>query len=200
MFADNFERFSLSIHSRGIKADETGGFVVAVDLTGTSYFIDGTAPEKEDVTTVLKDAFRMYNDLFLDILADSVDPFLSQITYAIVIVDGDSVVDNPFGNQQTKDDSGLEIWAISAIAAGGGFITILAACICFICWVGESEDDNVPGVKKSNSHGSKKSKTTANTSKNPEDETDYFEGNDHLLDARSISSQGKSEEQIGCKE
>lgn len=166
---------------------------MAVDLTGTSYFTNGTAPADEEVTTVLKDAFRMYNDLFLDILSESTDPFLSEITYAIVIVDGDSVVDNPFAQQPTNDDSGLEVWAIAAVAAGAGFFSILAVCVCFICCLGDpqDEDGNIPDVKKTASGTSKKSKSTANSSNDhPEDESDMMR-TDQLLEIRSITSQGK---------
>jgi hypothetical protein len=122
-YADAFERLSLSINSRGIESDNNGGFIVAVDLTGTAYFESKSNLSEKDVTLVLKDAFRKYNDLFLEILADSIDPFLSEISYAIVIVDGDSVVDEVVSD--SSSDSNLPVWVIAVIAAGTGFVTIL---------------------------------------------------------------------------
>eukprot|EP00977_Amphora_coffeiformis_P019409 scaffold7221_cov165-Amphora_coffeaeformis.AAC.2 len=189
VYGDSLDRFSLSINSKGIKPDDNGGFVVAVDITGTANFVEGSNILEEDVMSVLKDGFRKYNDLYLEILADSVDPFLSKISYAIVIVDGEDVVD--IITPDSSVDQSLEVWAIAAIAAGAGFISILAICLLFIFCLADPEDDEVPEVSKSRSNVSKKSKTTAASSKEEEEEESEIYGKDHL-ETRSISSQDSS--------
>lgn len=165
--------------------------MVSVDLTGTSYFTNDAQIKEEEVSDVLKEAFRKYNDLFLEILADSVDPFLSDISYAIVIVDGDSVAD--FFTPKPSTDKGLKVWAIAAIAAGAGFLTILAVCVCFICCIADPDDEQykIPEVTKSGSNGSKKSKTTTSSSKDEVDEESEMFGKEHL-ETRSITSQDSS--------
>lgn len=190
VYDDLFERFSLSINSRGIKPDENGGFVVVVDLTGTAYFVDESNITEEEVMSVLKEGFRKYNDLYLEILADSVDPFLSEISYAIVLVDGEGVVDIIVPEEST--DEGLKVWAIAAIAAAAGFFSILAVCLLFICCVADpdEDEDKIPDISKSRSHVSKKSKTTTSSSKVDDEESIMF-GKDHL-ETRSISSQDSS--------
>ena len=193
-YAENFVRLSLAVNSRGIEPDENEGFIVSVDLTGTVYFDKETNVSEENVTMVLKDAFRKYNKLFLDILADSIDPFLSAISYAIVIVDGDSVVDEKVN--EPKTDSNLPVWTIAVIAAAAGFIAILALCLCFICCLGDPEEEDeypkqIPQVSKSSSGGSGKSKNTAVSSRDEEESYMYGNGHEHL-EARSISSQDSS--------
>ena len=70
MYGEKFERLKLSINSRGIEEDNNGGFIVAVDIAGTSDFQSETNITSKEVMEVLKDSFRKYNDLFLEILAD----------------------------------------------------------------------------------------------------------------------------------
>lgn len=191
VYSNKFERLSLSINSRGIEEDDSGGFVVAVDIAGTSYFKADANVTTDDVIDVLKDSFRKYNDLFLDILAESVDPFLAEISYAIVIVDGDSVVNTVI--QEPPEDDGLKVWAIAAIAAGAGFITIMTVCLCFICCLAEPDDEpyKVPEVSKSSSNGSKKTKSTSTSSKDEVEEESTMFGKDPL-ETRSITSQDSS--------
>ena len=164
---------------------------MAVDIAGTSYFATDANVTTNDVMDVLKDSFRKYNDLFLDILAESVDPFLADISYAIVIVDGDSVVNTII--KETPEDDGLKVWAIAAIAAGAGFITIMSVCLCFICCLAEPDDEpyKVPDVSKSASNGSKKTKSTSTSSKEEVEEESEMFGNDPL-ETRSITSQDSS--------
>jgi hypothetical protein len=190
IYPDSFERVSLSIQSRGIQPDDTDGFVVAVDISGTSYFVDGTGPSEGEVENILKEAFRKYNDLFLDILADSPDTFLSEISYVIIVVNGESVVDTPVVARTKDDDDSLDVWVIATMAAGAGFIFIFAVCLLCICCIGDEDDvnDPIPAIAKSGSNGTQKSKSTKSAS---HDDESAMNEKDHL-EVRSITSQDSS--------
>jgi hypothetical protein len=92
-----------------------------------------------------------------------------------------------------SDDGGLKVWAIAIIAAGAGFATILAACICFICCMADPDEEpyKVPDVSKSTSSASKKSKTTSSSSKEDLEEDSEIFGKEQL-ETRSITSQDSS--------
>jgi hypothetical protein len=175
---------------RGLASDNADGFIATTDLTGYAYFDVDSDISEDDVTNALKDAFRKYNKLFLEILAESDDAFLSDIRYAIVIVDGDSVLDRKVTNESS--DETFPIWAIALVAAGAGFALVVGLCLCFIYCLGEPDEDQdgVYNVSRTNSRETKKSKSTTASSTPDEEESTMYD-HEHF-EARSFSSQDSS--------
>jgi hypothetical protein len=77
-------------------------------------------------------------------------PFLTNITYAAVKVNGNVVVEDDIKNYGTteSDDPTLEVWMIAVIGGLGAFVLVLCAVITCICCI-PIEDEN---ITKTNSH------------------------------------------------
>lgn len=141
-----FSHTSLSVTTYSInsavsgKDNGAGSYIASMDLAGTIFF--GDAPPQEQVSTVISAAFQQQNQLFLQSLVLSKDPFLQDINYAIVRVVKNSNTANT-NNQanaaRNQESSELDSWMLAIIVGAGTFIVVFFCCLLFVCFTPLSE-------------------------------------------------------------
>jgi hypothetical protein len=202
-----FSHTSLSVTTYSIddaaaagKAKKNGdlSYIATMDLAGTIFF--GDAPPQEQVSTVISAAFQQQNQLFLQSLVMSTDPFLQDINYAIVrVVKKSGNTDQ--ANNATEASSDLDSWMLAIIVGAGTFIVVFFCCLLFVCFTPLSELQ--PDIEQQGSHSGKhtiKPIDTKDTMDNAsEDGNEFWEGEDperptptSLSPARSMMSQDSS--------
>jgi hypothetical protein len=202
-----FSHTSLSVTTYSIDdAASTGNakkngdlsYIASMDLAGTIFF--GDAPPQEQVSTVISAAFQQQNQLFLQSLLQSTDPFLQDIDYAIVRVVKKSGNTNNQANA-TEASSDLDSWMLAIIVGAGTFIVVFFCCLLFVCFTPLSELQ--PDIEQQGSHSGKHTINpidTKDTMDNAsEDGAEFWEGEDperptptSLSPARSMMSQDSS--------
>jgi hypothetical protein len=199
-----FSHTSLSVTTYSIDSTTDGGkknnggesYIASMDLAGTIFF--GDAPPQEQVSTVISAAFQQQNQLFLQSLVQSTDPFLQDINYAIVRV----VKNNEKTNQAnaTGASSDLDSWMLAIIVGAGTFIVVFFCCLVFVCFTPLSElQPDIENHGSSRSGKSIKPIDTKDTDNASDDGAEFWEGDDaerptptSLSPVRSITSQDSS--------
>jgi hypothetical protein len=202
-----FSHTSLSVSTYSIdsaaatgRAENNGdlSYIASMDLAGTIFF--GVAPPQEQVSTVISAAFQQQNQLFLESLVQSTDPFLQDINYAIVRVVKKSGNTNQANSSEASSD--LDSWMLAIIVGAGTFIVVFFCCLLFVCFTPLSElqpDDIEQQGSHSGNHTIKPIVTKDTMDNASEDGADFWEGEDaerptptSLSPVRSISSQDSS--------
>lgn len=136
-----FDRVGLSALSYDL--DEVdGGFVATLLLSGRAYFAEGSTLLRQEVISLTAGAFQRENQAFLQELMKSSDPFLMDISYAIVQVDGDVVTENNDasvpGSPSFADQ--FDTWTIALFAGAIGFLVVIVTCLIWLCCTSVSDD------------------------------------------------------------
>lgn len=191
--AVDFDKVSLSALSYNID-EVNGGFVAEIVFKGRAFFADGKAADQHDVIAISKDVFQMENQAYLEALMLSNDPFLTDISYAIVNVGGDVEAENqdvlskrPIDSiaPPSEDDTffqGLNKWTIITLAGAGGFLTVCLVCLLWCCCSSIADDTPMamPDTVK------------PNETKGTQDEESYMPETKAPSPLRSITSQDSS--------
>jgi hypothetical protein len=112
----DFDKVSLSALSYDL--DEVdGGYLAILNFKGRAFFADGTSPSQDDVFAFTSETFQQENQAFLQALMKSDDPFLTDISYAIVKVNGDVVVEDNNARSSVRGASGTAPSVLSIVAA-----------------------------------------------------------------------------------
>jgi hypothetical protein len=144
---EKFDKISLSVTTYGMELAEDGGYVARASFDARAYFQEGTAPTEQDAIAFATEALQQGNQEFLQALIDTQDPFLSDISYAVVKVNGkrlDGAEDN-----DGKRSSGIQWtgwtdhnWALGLVAGAVSFFLVL--CLCLICiWCTPVDDEDL---------------------------------------------------------
>lgn len=124
-----------------------------VNLQGVALFQVGTAPsDRALVQGSISVALDEKSDLFVEGLRSSSNPFLKNITFAIVNVDESKLKEAlpPAANTAPVENSSvtLQPWAIALIALVGGTLLVMALLI-FRCYCRKAYDNGqIPVTKK----------------------------------------------------
>ena len=195
-YGEDFARVSTSISSEGIAAVGSGGFVDMLEVIGSAYFEDGSAPATVDVFQVINQAFQTDIELYIEILSESSDAFLSSLNIVDVKVQTPS--------SYKDESSGLGTWVVVGIAGASSVFSAALLCIlCMLCLGEPDEDDEATSGTKKKSDDSQGLPDTQKTStKSSEEESpvdiDVESGSgiglhfQEHLEALSITSQDSS--------
>jgi hypothetical protein len=208
---EHYDRISCSINSYNFEgsADNddsksaTSPFSALVTITGKALFNESTSWTQTNVTDFVTSIFATDGDRsFLKELEMENDniPFLSNLTYVAVRVDGDVVAedtsDTSNGDKASnintkKKDPALDVWMIALIGGLGAFILVLCAVITCICCIPLDDDANGKVNMQKNQLGQHGTNPTRSESKMEEnirmDDLDKSPS-----EAKSIGSQDSS--------
>ena len=148
----HYDRISCSINSYNVEGsvdsdiDDSGSvaspFSALVTITGKVFYNESTSWTQTNVTDFVNSIFAMNGDGSyrekLEMESDGI-PFLSNLTYVGVLVDGDVVSEDTTGsdistadNDAENSDPALDVWMIALIGGLGAFISVLCAVISCI--------------------------------------------------------------------
>jgi hypothetical protein len=109
-------------------------------LLGTAMFdTNGSIPNPDQVTLVVKKVFQEQSGVFLGLLTSASNALLHDISFALVTVNnGASIAQQGGGAQGNNNNSSnsavvLAPWMIGLIAGAGTFLFVLSICLLFIC-------------------------------------------------------------------
>jgi hypothetical protein len=116
--------------------------------------VEEEVKEIQQIHDVLTTAFEDQNQDFIVALSQSHDPFLSNITYAVVsvndeddievmpkTVEKDSDSDSSSSSIDNISEESIDTWLIAVIAGVTGFLGVLCLCLlCVCCWGGDGGD------------------------------------------------------------
>ncbi len=171
-----------------------------VSIAGKVLFNETTTWTQEDITNFITAVFEMNGDEgFVNELEKEGNgiPFLSNLTYVAVRVDGDvvneQITDNP--NKSDIDtensDPALDVWMIALIGGFGAFLLVLCAVVACICWIPLEDDATVQANLQKNQlaqHGTNPTRSASQMEENiPIDEIDRSPS-----EVKSIGSQDSS--------
>ena len=121
--SQNFIQLRLNSPVYDISPGTNGGYLSAVEIRGTAVFKE--APEADQVHDSLMSALQEDSLNYLEILSSSNDPFLSNISYAIVRV-------APSEPKQ-EDTPKFDTWVVALLAGAGAFVVVFSLCLLCIC-------------------------------------------------------------------
>jgi hypothetical protein len=165
--AFRYQRISCSIHSyqMGDSSKRNDLYAVNATITGQAYFwVSTTFTDERDSavfttsnvsewthlafdeeTESSSDSVSTETNSFVQALLTSRDPFLSNITYATVLVDGAIVAAETMDDNSKKNGQGvfavLEVWMIPLIGGGGAFLLVLCCIVTCICCIKVDDKD-----------------------------------------------------------
>lgn len=140
--SDNIQFDKVSLSAVSYDLDEVnGGYLAILLLRGNAFFQKNRAPGQREVLTYASSFFQEDNQVFLDHLMRKNNKFLSEISYAIVRVDGDVVAENDKHSSIESNTSpttkekmiSMEMWIIGVVAGLVGFVTVSLICLVCIC-------------------------------------------------------------------
>jgi len=115
----------------------------------------------DELTSVVLNAFVSEIDVFIEVLAESPDPFLGAIN-DIEIDNANTDTTNNNNEQGNRNgdgnDSGLNLWIVAVAVAATALCSFLLFCIVCVCCLGDDEgddDDQDIGLKQTDSEESK---------------------------------------------
>jgi hypothetical protein len=155
---------SFTLDGSKVNDDATGDgdmspYSALISIIGQVTFQDSTQWTQDNVTDFNTVAFSMADSsksFFHSLMEYSTDdPFLSNITYAAVKVNG-AVIDegdvkNDTGSQ--SDDPPLEVWMIALIGGLGAFVVVLCVVITCICCIPIDDSMSKANARQFGVHG-----------------------------------------------
>ena len=180
----DFDKISLAVNSYGMELSDNGGYLARASFKVRAFFQDAATPTQQDALEVSKSTFHDNNQEFLQELMSSTDPFLADLSYAVVKVNGENV--NVGSDKDTSSGVDSENWwernwVLGVMAGAAAFFVVV--CICFLCIMCTPLEDNdvAPSVKASKSSSQQTNQTSSDSrdSRSPSP-------------ARSITSQDSS--------
>lgn len=209
--ADQYDKVSCSIHSfkfSGSNSNNTIGgenvtasYSVLVTITGKALFHDTVTWTQTNVSDFVTSIFAMDGGAsFLNELEKEKDatPFLSNLTYVAVRVDGDVVaeeISDIFKGEESDVNSNnapaLDVWMIALIGGLGSFILVLCAVITCICCIPLDDDANAKANLQKNQLGQHGTNPTRSDSK-MEENVRMDEIDKSPSEVKSIGSQDSS--------
>ena len=205
---EQYQRMSCSIRSYSFKdnTDETdikkmAPYAALVTIAGKVRFNQTKTWTQENVTDFVTSIFEMDVDKSfmkeLETRGNDGIPFLSNLTYVAVRVDGDVVneqitdTSNNSDIDTAKNDPALDVWMIALIGGFGAFLLVLCAVVACICCIPLEDDATVKANLQKNQltqHGTNPTRSASQMEDNiPIDEIDKSPS-----EVKSIGSQDSS--------
>jgi hypothetical protein len=140
-----FQKVSCSIQAYkfgGLAGDEVGDiwnaiYTANVTITGQVFFLAETNVTESNVSEITSQAFEQDKDeVFVQVLQNSANPFLAHINYAVVRVDGATVASSNATTQAAAEqDDGpvMEVWMIALVGGAGAFLLVFCVVVTCIC-------------------------------------------------------------------
>jgi hypothetical protein len=158
----HYDKISCSINSYNFQGssdiEENDGtaapFSALVTITGKALFNESTSWTQTNVTDFVTTIFPMdeSRSFLKELESEGKDiPFLSNITYVAVRVDGNVVAEDTSGSSNEDRESdidtnsnspALDVWMIALIGGLGAFVLVLCAVITCICCIPLDDDVN----------------------------------------------------------
>ena len=210
---EHFDRIACSIHSYNFggsadgdtddSASVTAPFSALVNITGKALFNESSTWTQAKVNDFLTSIFAMDGEkTFLEQLEKESDsiPFLSNLTYVAVRVNGDVVVEDISHITDGENESGissknnspvLDVWMIALIGGLGAFLLVLCAVVTCICCIPLDDDANAKANMQKNQLGQHGTNPTRSESK-MEENINMEDFDKSPSEAKSIGSQDSS--------
>lgn len=151
---DYFEKVSLSVNSYGMELTPDGSYIARASFRTRAFFGDiknAQPPTRDELVQTTNVLFQESNQEFLLSLTGQDDPFLQDISYAVVKVNGVVAASNS-SIKPSEDSNGPNNWVYAIIAGVGAFFIVLNLILLCYCCCGKGRNE-LPSVRKTSTSG-----------------------------------------------